>query len=398
MFEAIERVPGDAILGLIEQFNEDPNPDKVDLGVGVYRDEHGQTPILRAVKAAEQQRVDTEQTKTYIGSHGDPQYGRFILETVLGTDSPVLAQNRAGATQSPGGTAALKLAGDFLASRDPDCTIWLPEPTWPNHAAVFEPAGLTVQHYPYVDDDNNFDFDAMLARLKEIPKQDVVLLHACCHNPTGFDPTAEQWHDILDVIAEREFLPLVDFAYQGLGEGIDADAYGVRLLAENLDEVLITQSCSKNFGIYRERTGSLITIAANEEIMENVRSQLAITARRIYSTPPAHGSAVVATVLNSAELTASWREELDAMRDRLRDMRRQFVEGLESYGLDKQFSFVLEQRGMFSYTGLNKSQVERLRDEYSIYMVTSGRANIAGLNNDNIAYVCKAIAEVSRQP
>ncbi len=394
MFESIKRVPGDAILGLIQQLKDDPNPNKVDLGVGVYRDIHGNTPIMRAVKSAEQILVDTEQTKSYIGSHGDPAYGELILKTVFGEDSQVLAERRASATQSPGGTGALRLAADFIAAQLPGKSIWLPTPTWPNHLGVFGHAGIGIQRYPYVDADNTFDFEAMMAGLQAIPEGDILLLHACCHNPSGFDPDREQWHRILDVVRERHLLPLVDFAYQGFGDGLDEDAYGVRLLADNLDEMLITQSCSKNFGLYRERVGTFIAVARNADEMANVRSQLAVTARENYSNPPAHGSAVVATIFTSPELTARWREELDDMRERIAALRRQLVEGLKPYGLDDRFGFVLRQRGMFSYTGLTPAQVDRLRDDYSIYMVTSGRINIAGLNENNLDYVCKAIADV----
>lgn len=394
MFESVKRVPGDAILGLIQQFNNDSNPDKVDLGVGVYKDAQGNTPILRAVKAAEQQLVDSEQTKAYIGSHGDPRFGEQVLRTVLGADSKVLADRRATATQSPGGTGALRLAADFLAVQSPGKAIWLPEPTWPNHLAIAKAAGLDIHRYPYVGADNRLDFDAMLACLKTIPAGDVVLLHACCHNPTGFDPSREQWQQILGAIQQNGLLPLVDFAYQGFGDGLEDDAYSTRLLAENLDEMLLTQSCSKNFGLYRERTGSFIAIAKNAESMQDVRSQLAVTARANYSNPPAHGAAVVTTILDSEELRDLWKRELDEMRERIHDMRVKFVAGLEPHGLGKRFAFVAEQRGMFSYTGLNPEQVKQLREKHSIYMVGSGRANVAGLSDANIAYVCQAIADV----
>ena len=394
MFDAIERVPGDAILGLIQQFKDDPNPKKVDLGVGVYRDEDGITPIMRAVKAAEKKLIADEATKAYIGSHGDPAYGEHVLKMVFGADSPVLADNRASATQSPGGTGALRLAADFIASQLPGKSIWLSDPTWPNHLGVFSAAGLDIQRYPYVDEHNQLDFDGMAAALKAIPKGDIVVLHACCHNPTGFDLSAEQWQAVLEIVKARELLPLVDFAYQGFGNGIDEDAYGARLLAENLGEVLITQSCSKNFGIYRERTGCFIAVAADTEAMEDVRSQLAITARENYSNPPAHGSAIVATIFNDAELYALWHDELAEMRGRINELRQKFVQGLEPHGLAERFAHVAQQRGMFSYTGLSKDQVETLRDEHSIYMVGSGRANVAGLNDANMEYVCNAIASV----
>ncbi|GHC30079.1 aromatic amino acid transaminase [Aidingimonas halophila] len=394
MFEQIERVPGDAILGLIEAFNKDTNPQKVDLGVGVYRDAKGTTPVMRAVKEAEAILLENETTKSYIGSHGDPRYADVVLPLVLGSGSPVLADNRASLTQSPGGTGALRLAADFVHTQLPGKGIWVSTPTWPNHLGIFEAAGLKIGKYPYVDENNRLDFAGMLDAIREIPEGDVVVLHACCHNPSGFDLSKEQWHQVLAVVQERHLLPLVDFAYQGFGDGLDDDAYGVRLLAENLDELLITSSCSKNFGLYRERTGALIAIARNNEQMENVRSQMAIVARENYSNPPAHGAAVVREILESAELAAHWQEELTEMRDRINGLRREFVSALEPYGLSDRYAFIAEQRGMFSYTGLTPEQVDRLRDEFGIYMVRSGRANVAGLASDNLPYVAKAIAAV----
>ncbi len=395
MFESVERVPGDAILGLIQQFKHDTNPNKVDLGVGVYRDESGNTPILRAVKAAEQQLVDGETTKTYIGSHGDPRFGELVLQLVFGAASPVLAAKRASLTQAPGGTGALRLAIDFIADRLHRRSLWLPQPTWKNHVAIAQAAGLKIERYPYVGADNRLDFSAMLARLQTIPTGDVVLLHACCHNPTGFDPTHAQWQQVLAVVKERGLLPLIDFAYQGFGDGLDADAWSVRLFAEQLDELLVTQSCSKNFGIYRERTGSFIAIAKDQEKMLDVRSQLATVARANYSNPPAHGAAVVSTILDSVELTQRWKTELGEMLARMHDMRARLVAGLKAHGLGTRFDFVAEQRGMFSYTGLSAEQVAQLRDRYGIYMVGDGRANVAGLATHNVGYVCEAIAAVT---
>ncbi|MBS9404211.1 aspartate/tyrosine/aromatic aminotransferase [Halomonas sp. TRM85114] len=395
MFEHIERVPGDAILGLIEAFKKDTNPQKVDLGVGVYKDDQGKTPVMRAVKEAEALLLKNETTKTYIGSHGAPSYGEVILPMVLGEDSPVLDAKRASATQSPGGTGALRLAGDFIAKHLPGKALWVSDPTWPNHLGLFPAAGLTLKKYPYVDADNRLDFDGMLAAIKEIPEGDVVLLHACCHNPTGFDLSHEQWQKVLEVVRERGLLPLIDFAYQGFGEGLIEDAYGVRLMAESLDEVIITSSCSKNFGIYCERTGCLIMVAKDHEQMENVRSQIAIVARENYSNPPAHGSAIVSEILQSAELAALWREELTEMRDRINSLRRDFVDALKPFGLDQKFACVAEQRGMFSYTGLQPEQVDRLRDEFGIYMVRSGRANVAGFSHEKLPYLAEAIAAVN---
>ncbi|MAR73373.1 MULTISPECIES: amino acid aminotransferase [unclassified Halomonas] len=395
MFEKIERVPGDAILGLIEAFKKDTNPQKVDLGVGVYRDAKGNTPVMRAVKEAEALLLNNETTKTYIGSHGAAQYGAVVLPMVLGQDSPVLEAGRASVTQSPGGTGALRLAADFVATQLPGKGIWVSDPTWPNHHGIFTAAGIELHKYPYVDADNRLDFDGMLEALKQIPQGDVVVLHACCHNPTGFDLNHQQWQQVLEVVQQRDLLPLVDFAYQGFAEGLDEDAYAVRLLAENLDNVLITSSCSKNFGIYNERTGALIVVAKNSDEMENVRSQIAIVARENYSNPPAHGGSIVAEILNSAELAAVWREELTEMRDRINTLRRDFVEALKPYGLDQKYAHIAEQRGMFSYTGLTPEQVDRLRDEYGIYMVRSGRANVAGFSQENLPYLAKAVAAVN---
>ena len=395
MFEKIERVPGDAILGLIEAFKKDTNPQKVDLGVGVYRDAKGNTPVMRAVKEAEALLLNNETTKTYIGSHGAAQYGAVVLPMVLGQDSPVLEAGRASVTQSPGGTGALRLAADFVATQLPGKGIWVSDPTWPNHHGIFTAAGIELHKYPYVDADNRLDFDGMLEALKQIPQGDVVVLHACCHNPTGFDLNHQQWQQVLEVIQQRDLLPLVDFAYQGFAEGLDEDAYAVRLLAENLENVLITSSCSKNFGIYNERTGALIVVAKNSDEMENVRSQIAIVARENYSNPPAHGGSIVAEILNSAELAAVWREELTEMRDRINTLRRDFVEALKPYGLDQKYAHIAEQRGMFSYTGLTPEQVDRLRDEYGIYMVRSGRANVAGFSQENLPYLAKAVAAVN---
>ncbi|WP_110687815.1 aromatic amino acid transaminase [Salinicola aestuarinus] len=394
MFEKIERVPGDAILGLIEAYNQDPNPQKVDLGVGVYRDVNGHTPIMQAVKQAEAHLLETEATKSYIGSHGDPRYGRVVADLVLGTGSAVIAANRVSVTQAPGGTGALRLAADFIKSNLPGKSLWLSDPTWPNHLGIFEAAGIAMHRYPYVSADNQLDFDGMLATLKTIPEGDVVLLHACCHNPSGFDLNQDQWHQVLEVVKSRGLLPLVDFAYQGFGDGLEPDAFGVRLMAENLDEVLITSSCSKNFGLYRERTGGLMVIARNAEQMENVRSQMAIVARENYSNPPSHGAAVVTEILESAELASVWRAELTEMCARINGLRTDLVESLKPYGLDQRFAHVAQQRGMFSYTGLTTAQVKRLREEYSIYMVGSGRANVAGFTGENLPYVAKAIAAV----
>lgn len=393
-FAKVGRVPGDPILGLMDAYRLDPNPAKLDLGVGVYKDARGLTPIPHAVKLAEQRLVDTETTKTYIGGHGDAAFGRLLLDLVLGTGNPLEAAGRAGSTQTPGGTGALRLAAEFIASNLPGRGVWLSDPTWPIHETIFAGAGIKVAHYPYVDASNRLDVDAMIKALEQVPSGDVVLLHACCHNPTGFDLSRDYWRKVLEVIKARELLPLIDFAYQGFGDGLEQDAWAVRLFAEALPELLVTCSCSKNFGLYRERTGALIVCAADAEKLADVRSQLAFLARNLWSTPPAHGAAVVATILGDTALKAQWVEELEGMRKRVADLRRGLVEALQPFGLAERFAHIGEQRGMFSYTGLSPEQVARLRAEFSVYMVSTGRANVAGLDFSRIDDLAKAIAKV----
>lgn len=393
-FQTITRVPGDPILGLMEAYAQDPNANKFDLGVGVFKDAQGLTSIPRAVKLAEQMLVDQQPTKTYIGGHGDSRFGTLLSELVLGSESPALMARRAGATQTPGGTGALRLSADFIAQCLPGRGIWLSDPTWPIHESIFAAAGLKVGHYPYVGSDNRLNVEAMLAALESIPQGDVVLLHACCHNPTGFDLAQADWRKVLDIVQRRELLPLIDFAYQGFGDGLEQDAWAVRLFAEALPELLITSSCSKNFGLYRERTGALIVCAAETEKLLDIRSQLASIARNLWSNPPDHGAAVVATILGDADLRALWISEVDAMRTRIAQLRKGLVEALAPFGLAEHFSHIGVQRGMFSYTGLTPGQVQRLRDTHSVYMVGTGRANIAGIDASRLPLLAKAIAEV----
>ncbi|MEB2326679.1 MAG: aspartate/tyrosine/aromatic aminotransferase [Pseudomonas sp.] len=394
-FGQIPRVPGDPILGLLDAFRADANPAKLDLGVGVYKDAHGQTPIPRAVKLAEQRLVDSEKTKSYIGGHGDAQFGALLMRLVLSPRAVALAEDRAGCTQAPGGTGALRLAGEFIARCLPGRTLWLSDPTWPIHQTLFAAAGVPLQHYPYVGADNRLDRDGLFAALERIPAGDVVLLHACCHNPSGFDLSHDDWLRVLEIVRSRELLPLFDFAYQGFGEGLEEDAWAVRLFAETLPEVLITSSCSKNFGLYRERTGALIVIAAGHEQLLDVRSQLAALARGLWSTPPAHGAAVVTTILADDALRQIWQDEVESMRQRIANLRKGLVEALTPYGLAERFAHIAEQRGMFSYTGLTAAQVRRLRAEHSVYLVESGRASVAGLDAERLDALARAIASVS---
>ncbi|MCY7263422.1 amino acid aminotransferase [Pseudomonas protegens] len=393
-FDAIGRVPGDPILGLMEAYANDPNPRKFDLGVGVYKDAQGLTPIPQSVKLAEQRLVDRQTTKTYIGGHGDAAFGKVINELVLGSDSPLIAAQRAGATQTPGGTGALRLSADFIAQCLPGRGVWLSNPTWPIHETIFAAAGVKVSHYPYVGSDNRLDVEAMLDTLNRVPEGDVVLLHACCHNPTGFDLSQADWQRVLEVVRKRNLLPLIDFAYQGFGDGLEQDAWAVRLFAAEVPEVLITSSCSKNFGLYRDRTGALIVCTRDAEKLLDVRSQLAHIARNLWSTPPDHGAAVVATILGDPELKSLWADEVEAMRQRIAQLRAGLLEALQHYGLAERFAHIGVQRGMFSYTGLSPSQVKELREHHSVYMVSSGRANVAGIDASRLNLLAEAIARV----
>ncbi|MDR6163339.1 amino acid aminotransferase [Pseudomonas fluorescens] len=395
-FDAIGRVPGDPILGLMEAYAQDANPRKFDLGVGVYKDAQGLTPIPEAVKIAEARLVESQDTKTYIGGHGNPLFDKVINELVLGADSRLIAEQRAGATQTPGGTGALRLAADFIAQCLPGKGVWLSNPTWPIHETIFAAAKVKVSHYPYVGSDNRLDVEAMLAVLWEVPKGDVVLLHACCHNPTGFDLNHDDWKRVLEVVRSRDLLPLIDFAYQGFGDGLEQDAWSTRLFASQVPELLITSSCSKNFGLYRDRTGALIVCANNADKLTDIRSQLANIARNLWSTPPDHGAAVVATILADPELKARWADEVEAMRLRIAQLRSGLVEALEPHGLRERFAHIGVQRGMFSYTGLSPEQVKHLRERHSVYMVSSGRANVAGIDATRLTSLAEAIASVCK--
>lgn len=393
-FTDIQRVPGDPILGLIDAYAADPNPNKFDLGVGVYKDAMGLTTIPRAVKLAEQRLVDAQTTKTYIGGHGEPRFGTLISQLVLGDDSALLAEKRVSATQTPGGTGALRLTAEFIAECLPGRGIWLSDPTWPIHETIFAKAGLKVSHYPYVGSDNRLNVEAMLETLRQVPEGDVVLLHACCHNPTGFDLSHDDWRRVLDIVRSRHLLPLIDFAYQGFGDGLQQDAWGVRLFAAEVPELLITSSCSKNFGLYRERTGALIVCAGDAEKLLDVRSQLSSIARNLWSNPPDHGAAVVAEILGDPELKSIWADEVEEMRQRIAQLRQGLVETLTPLGLGERFAHIATQRGMFSYTGLNDDQVARLRHEHSVYMVNAGRANVAGIDATRLDALAAAIAAV----
>lgn len=397
MFERLDMAPPDAILGLTEAFKNDPNPKKINLGVGVYKDAQDRTPVLESVKRAEERLLRDETTKGYLPITGESSYAAAVQSLLFGAEHEILASKRAASAHTPGGTGALRVAADFLHSRFPAATIWLSDPTWENHAAVFEAAGLPIKRYPYYNAPHQgLAFEAMLGTLRTVPDGDAVLFHACCHNPSGMDPDAEQWAAIAAVARERGFLPLVDFAYQGFGDGIDEDACGLRKFCAPGQELLVCSSFSKNFGLYRERTGALTLVAATPDTAEKAFSHVKRCIRANYSNPPAHGGAIVSTILNDAALRTLWEGELKTMRDRINGMRRLFVKTLRDKGVPADFSFLTRQKGMFSFSGLTKDQVAALRDRHAIYIVASGRINVAGMTEGNMDALCSAIADVLR--
>jgi aspartate/tyrosine/aromatic aminotransferase len=396
-FDAVPIAPPDAILGLSEAFAVDKNPRKVNLSVGVYKDATGKTPIMRCVKEAEGRILQNETTKNYAPIEGSPQFAACVQEMIFGPGSPALAEGRTVTAQTPGGTAALRVAADFVKRVLPKATVWLSDPTWPNHPSIFQAAGLAVRTYPYFDvPTNGLAFEQMLSTISDIPDGDVLLLHGCCHNPTGIDPTAEQWTRIAESVARGKFLTLVDFAYQGLAEGIREDASGLAALVRTGQELLIASSFSKNFGVYNERVGALSAVCKTGAAAQAVLSQIKTCIRANYSNPPAHGAAIVTTILSDSQLRTMWDGEVRQLRERINGMRSLFVRALAERGVDRDFSFIARQRGMFSYSGLTPDQVRRLREEYSIYVVGSGRINVAGMTEENMVPLCSAIADVLR--
>ncbi|MDG5467231.1 aspartate/tyrosine/aromatic aminotransferase [Deltaproteobacteria bacterium IMCC39524] len=395
MFEKVQIAPPDPILGLTEMFKADPNPDKINLTVGVYQDANGETPVLATVKEAEKRILEQEKSKGYLPMTGEPAYCAQVQELLFGEGHEIIATKRAATAQCPGGTGALRVAGDYLHTLHPGAKIWLSNPTWANHNTIFAAAGLTCEKYDYRDPvTNGLDFDAMCESIKTIPKGDIILLHGCCHNPTGIDPTVEQWALLGDLLAEQGVLPLVDFAYQGLGAGIEQDRAGLLELTKKVKQMLICSSFSKNFGLYRERTGALTVVADSADQAATVMSQVKLRIRYNYSNPPSHGGQIVATVLSDKELKARWIEEVADIRNRINEMRHLLVKTLKEKGLKEDFSPIIEQCGMFSVTRLTKEQVKELREKYSIYIVDSGRINVAGLTHDNMDRLCEAVKAV----
>lgn len=400
MFQSVEAAPPDAILGLTEAFRKDENSSKVNLGVGVYKAEDGTTPLLKSVKVAEQRILEGEKTKTYVNpNNGTAEYTACVQRMLFGDSSDIVDAGRAVSAHTPGGTGALRLAGDYLRLNHAGATIWLSDPTWANHGGIFADAGVPTKKYGYYDAETYaLDFDRMLTDLGQVPAGDVVLLHACCHNPTGVDPSEEQWNMIAERLAERGAVPLIDFAYQGFAAGLEEDANAVRVMSECLPELMVCSSFSKNFGLYCERVGALTVVASDASNAANVLSQVKRAIRRNYSNPPAHGSLIVTTILGDDALAAQWRGELKEMRDRINGMRRLFADSLDARGtrLGRHGNgFIVDQKGMFSFSGLGPGQVKALQSEHSIYIVGDGRINVAGMTTANMDGLCDAITAVA---
>lgn len=395
MFEVLPALAPDPILGLSAAFKADTNPHKIDLGVGVYKDELGNTPIVQAVAAAQTRLLESETSKTYITPQGVPGFIDGMLELLLGAGNPAVVEGRVAAVQAPGGCGALRILAELLKRCNDNAKVWVSDPTWANHIPLIGNAGLELATYPYFDKATaSIKFDEMLEQLKQVPKGDIVLLHACCHNPTGADLTQEQWQAVAEVAQQQGWLPFIDSAYLGFGDDLETDAFGMRLMVKSVPEVIIAASCSKNFGLYRERVGLAVMVTENTAVQPIVQSQIQAIARGIYSMPPSYGGALVDIILHDADLKQMWVNEVDAMRNRMRDLRALLVENLAANGAQKDFSFVNNQKGMFSFLCITPEQVRAVRDAHSVYFVDSSRVNIAGINKNNVEPLAKALVSV----
>ena len=395
MFADLEPRAPDAILGLMERFRADDRPGKVSLASGVYVDESGVTPVLDTVREAEARILADQTTKVYKPIGGDPAYNGPVRDLVFGADHPAVTGGRVETMHTPGGTGALRVAGDLVAAIEPAAAVWLSTPTWPNHPQVFAAAGLPVRSYPYLGENGALDIETMLNVLRSVPAGDVVVLHGCCHNPTGIDPPPEQWARIAETVVDAGALPLLDFAYQGFADGLERDAVGLRTLLETGTTMFVASSFSKNFALYDERVGALSIVGATTDETASLLSHAKGVIRANYSNPPAHGGEIVATVLTDPELKGRWVGEVGVMRDRINGNRARFVAGLQAAGATGNHEARLRQRGMFSLLPLGEERVSRLRDEFGVYVVGKGRVNVAGLTAQNLDPVCRAIAAVS---
>ena len=392
MFETLQPMPADAILGLIAEHREDPRPEKIDLGVGVYRDADGQTPILNSVKTAETRLLESQASKAYLGTAGAPEFNAAMQEL---TFADATGDERLVTIQTPGGSGSLRVAAGILLRARESVSVWASEPTWANHVPLLGGAGLELKPYPYYDTGKHvINVEAMIDALRGAPQGDVVLLHACCHNPSGLDPSDDEWRAIIDVIAERELLPFIDMAYQGFARGVDEDAFAIRELAKRVPEMIVSNSCSKNFGLYRDRVGTVSFLAADAATRDIVDSQVNNYVRTIYSMPPDHGAAVVGMILGDTELSAQWRGEVDDMRARLEGMRTLLNDALVEKAPGHDFSHLVRANGMFCFLGISPEQVQQLKKDFGVYMVDSSRINVAGITEQNVGYLAEAIAAV----
>lgn len=395
LFSDVQQAPPDAILGLTEQFKADANPKKVNLGVGVYQNEQGVLPLLRCVEEAERRLVEHPKAKGYLSIDGLPTYDTDVRELVFGAGSPLLEEGRVVTVQALGGTGALKLGADFLRQVSPEAKVLISTPSWENHQALFTRAGFTVEKYRYYDAAaKGVDVEGMLADLRAAEPGTIVVLHACCHNPTGYDLTADQWQQVIDAVLEAQLTPFLDMAYQGFSEGIDEDGAVIRAFAERVPNFFVSTSFSKSFSLYGERVGGLSIVCSDSDEAARVLSQVKIVIRTNYSNPPTHGAALVETVLGDPQLREQWVEELGQMRDRIKSMRSALVEGLRRAGVETDMSYITDQVGMFSFSGLNRDQMVRLRNEFGVYGTDTGRICVAALNPDNVDYVSESIAAV----
>jgi len=394
VFESLEQVPPDAIIGIMALFRADDSENKVDLSVGVYQDDSGKTPVLECVRRAEREILEAQSTKTYVGITGNAGFNAGMQELIFG-DHAVVKDQRVATVQTPGGSGGLCVAGHLLHRARANARVHLSDPSWPNHSPLLKLAGLHLEEYPYYDyREHGIDFEAMVHAVERIHAGDVLLLHGCCHNPCGADLSKEQWHVLAELCLRRRIVPFIDLAYQGLSEGIVEDAYGVRLMAEHVPELVVVASCSKNFGLYRERVGAVSIVAEDAATRDAVLSNLARVARGLYSMPPDHGAAIVDRVLHDEKLRALWEDEVEAIRARINGLRTLFVGKLAKRGSPRDFSFIEHERGMFSFLGISKAQVIRLREEFHVYMVESSRINLAGINASNVDYVADSIVAV----
>jgi len=395
VFDQLKPLPADAILGIMQLFRADEFPGKVDLSVGVYQDDDGNTPILECVKRAEKIIYDTEKTKSYVAPAGNADFNRHVETLLFGENNPLTRDRRIATLQGPGGSGALSVAAHLIQRARPGARVFCSDPSWPNHVPLLSLAGLQLQPYPYYDfEAHRVDFERMVATIETMKAGDYLLLHGCCHNPCGADLSESQWRVVADLCSRLGVIPFIDFAYQGLARGLEEDAYGVRLMSEAVPEFIVVSSYSKNFGLYRERVGACSIVFENPSHRDGVVTNLANVARSLYSMPPDHGAAIVATILGDEELRRLWYAEVDAIRNRLNGQRKLLVDKLAERGTRSDFSFIANECGMFSFLGFPREKVVRLREQFHVYMVESSRINVAGVNSRNVDYVVEAIAAV----